>query len=368
MQAYLDNAATTQIADEAFESMKPFLTTNYGNPSSLHSHGRQARAAIELCRKSVAQLLGASPKEIIFTSGGTEANNTILRSVAKKYGRLITAKTEHHAVLEVAHKLSNEGIDVIYLDIDSLGYPDYDQLETLIKKSPSAVSLMFANNETGTVVDVPMIGKLCSANNSFFHTDAVQAIGHLPINLSTLEIHGLSASAHKFHGPKGTGFMYINKQHRIRPFILGGPQENESRAGTENVAGIVGMVKALELSIDHLEQDIKYVKGLKERFIEKIKSVEGLSFNGDHKNGLYTIVNISIPKTSANELLLFNLDLKGVAASGGSACSAGAVQESHVLKEMGVDPQRGALRFSFSRYNTSDEIDFAISSLRELLD
>jgi len=368
MHAYLDNAASTPLANEVFEAMEPYLSLYFGNPSSLHSYGRKARAAIESSRKTIAQLLGASPGEIVFTSGGTEANNTFLRSISKAFGQLITSNIEHHSVLEVANQLEKNGVNVIFLDVDASGIPDYEQLEDLLIKNPSAVSLMYANNETGAIIDVSKVSKLCNNYESYFHTDAVQVVGHLPLDLSTSGIHGLSASAHKFHGPKGTGFMYVKNEQRIRPLILGGPQERELRAGTENVAGIVGLSRALELLHEKMEEDITYVQGLKDRFKKQIKSLKNdVYYNGVAENGLYTILNISLPESSKNEMLLFNLDLKGIAASGGSACSSGAVKESHVLKYMGVDPKRGALRFSFSRYNTPDEIDYAVKSLEGLL-
>ncbi len=368
MQVYLDNAATTPIANEVFESMKPYLTNQFGNPSSLHSFGRHARAAVESARKSIAQCLGVAPAEIVFTSGGTEANNTFIQSISKAYGQLITTKTEHHAVLEVAEALEKKGVKVIYLDVDREGNPDYDQLELSLKKMPSAVSIMYVNNETGVILDTERVARLCGENQSYFHTDGVQAVGHLPLNLSDSGIHGLSASSHKFHGPKGTGFMFIKSNHRISPMILGGPQERELRAGTENVAGIVGTARALELASDQLTEDINYVNTLKDQCVSLLKAgVSDVSFNGSADNGIYSILNVSLPPSPKNEMMLFKLDLKGVAVSGGSACSSGASQVSHVLREMKSDIDRGALRFSFSRYNTPDEIAYAVNALTETL-
>lgn len=368
MQVYLDNAATTPIAEEVFEAMRPYLTNQFGNPSSLHSFGRQARAAVESSRKSISKNLGISPNEIVFTSGGTEANNTFVRSIAKAYGQLITLKTEHHAVLEVAEYLEKNGTNVLFLDVDAQGYPDFEKLEFHIRKMPSAVSMMYVNNETGTILDIARVASLCNETQSYFHSDGVQAVGHLPLNLDDSGIHGLSASAHKFHGPKGVGFMYIRSNHPVNPLILGGPQEKELRAGTENVAGIVGLAKGLELACEKLTEDIKYVNGLKTKLIDLVTAkVPDVTINGDATNGIYSILNISIPSSSNNEMLLFNLDLKGIAVSGGSACSSGASQSSHVLAEMNVDSNRAALRFSFSRYNTEEEIIYAGNSLVEAL-
>ena len=371
MRVYLDNAATTPVDPHVFEAMTPFLTEHFGNPSSTHTHGREARGIIEKSRKTVAELLNCSPNEIFFTSGGTEADNAIIRGGIETFGlqTIITSPIEHHAVLHTVEELEKErGLNIIYLDVDSLGRISLDELQEALKENPKAlVTLMHANNEVGTLHPVEQIGDLCKEHEAFFHSDTVQAIGHYRHNLRELSIQGLNASAHKFHGPKGTGFMFVRKESRIHPFIIGGGQEREMRGGTENVAGIVGLTKAMEIAYENMEEDTKYIQGLKDRMSQKIRdSIDNVDFNGDLDNSLYTVLNVSLPPSDANDMLLFDLDLRGISASGGSACAAGANTGSHVLTAMGVDPDRGAVRFSFSKNNTIKEIDFAVEQLSEI--
>ncbi len=370
MTVYFDNASTTRLDPEVFEAMKPFLLENFGNPSSLHSKGRHARAAIEIARKSIAELLNCLPSEIIFTSGGTEANNILLQGVIdlNESQTVITSPVEHHSVLEKVKNLQQRRINIKWLKIDSSGQLNYDQLNTLLSQNPdSIVSLMHVNNEIGTISDLNKIGEICSDHNAYFHTDAVAAVGHLKHDLKNSYVHGLTASAHKFHGPKGSGFMFASKNKNIGAVLHGGPQERKMRAGTENVAGIIGTAKALELAYASLTRDAEFVSTLKNQFVTLVKeNIPGIEFNGDQENGLYTILNISLPPSPNNEMLLFNLDLKGIAASGGSACAAGARQDSHVLKAIGTDPGKGAIRFSFSRFNTLEEVKYVVDQLKVL--
>ncbi len=370
MKVYFDNAATTPMDPEVFEVMKPFLLEKYGNPSSTHSMGRQARAAIESSRKKIAELLQCLPSEIIFTSGGTEANNSLLQGAieADKSPTIITSPTEHHSVLEKAKRLSLQGFKVEWLKVDPRGNMDYEHLRALLSQHPnSIVSLMHVNNEIGTISDLELISGLCNEYGAYFHTDAIAGVGHIVYDLQNTNIDGLSASAHKFHGPKGVGFMYINHKKRISPIFFGGPQERELRAGTENVAGIIGAAKALELSYNNLTHDSEFLTELKNRFTSQLfDKIPGIEFNGDPRTGLFTILNISLPVSLNNEMLLFNLDLQGISASGGSACSAGAEEDSHVLKAIGTVPERGAIRFSFGKYNTLREVDYVVDQLVEL--
>lgn len=368
MSIYLDNAATTPLDPEVFEVMEPYLKDQFGNPSSTHAHGRQAKSAIEFSRKEIAGLLNCSTSEIFFTSGGTEGSNTILRGAVATFDirNIITSPTEHHAVLHTIEDLANDGkLNVTYLDVDNQGHISLHQLEELLKdNSGTLVSIMHANNEIGTLTNVERMGEICKEHKALFHSDAVQAVAHYRHDLSKLKIDGMVASAHKFHGPKGTGFMYINKGCRIKPFIQGGPQEREMRAGTENVAGIAGLAKAMDIAYRDMEKDSVYILGLKNRMVEKLKSsITGVQFSGDLKDGLYTVLNISLPASEAGDMVLFNLDLAGISASGGSACSAGATTSSHVMEAIGSDPQRTTVRFSFSKFNTEEEIDSAAEQL-----
>jgi cysteine desulfurase len=372
MKVYLDNAATTALRKEVLEEMMPYLTEAYGNPSSIHAWGRKTRAAIEKARKQLTRSLNASTSEIFFTSSGTEANNTAIKNAVRDLGlkRIISSPTEHHCVLHTVERMGREGIEVIMLEVDLLGRPDYLQLESLLKNTavPTLVSLMHANNETGTLLDLERVAALCKAYGAYLHTDTVQTIAHYPFDLQSLPVHFLSGSAHKFHGPKGSGFLFIRSGVGIGPFIDGGSQERNMRAGTENVAGIVGLGKAIELAYADLEVDRRHISSLKSRLQKGLTDrIPGLQFNGDQENALYTVLNVSFPGDLANEMLLFNLDINGIAASGGSACTSGSDVGSHVLKAMGSDPSRRNVRFSFSRYTTESEIEFVLEQLSLIL-
>ncbi len=375
MSIYLDNAATTPLDPEVFEAMKPFLIENFGNPSSTHAHGRQVRSAIESSRKKAAELLNCTPGEIIFTSGGTEADNTLITSTVHTYGvkHVISSAIEHHAVLHTIENLEKAGtVEFHKVDLDKNGHVDLDHLAKLLGQYPGAlVSLMHANNELGNLLDIQKVGEMCKNANAFFHSDTVQTMGHYRHNMKDLFVCGLTAGAHKFHGPKGVGFMYIRKDKKIHPFVHGGAQERNMRGGTENVYGIVGLVKALEIAYRDMDEHQKYISGLKSRMIEKLKAeIPGVTFHGDSANldrSLYTVLNVSLPESEENDMILFNLDLQGISASGGSACSSGATTGSHVLGTLYPGSKRGAVRFSFSKYNKPEEIDFVVEKLAELV-
>lgn len=374
MEVYFDNAATTPLDMEVFEEMKPYLTGTFGNPSSIHSHGRRARSAVEIARKKVAELLNTSPSEIFFTSGGTEADNTAIRCSVEGHSiqHIITSKLEHHAVLHTVEMLEKTGIHVTYLDFDERGRLDFSQIEALLKQYPkSLVTLMHGNNEIGNLIDLQKLGDLCAEYGAILHSDTVQTMGHFAHDLSRIKAHCLIGSAHKFHGPKGVGFLYLNASHKLHPFIYGGAQERNMRGGTENVTGIIGLAKALEVSYHQMESHRKHITGLKEYMINRLQSgFSDIRFNGtsaDMSDSLYTVLNVSMPPSSDNDMLLFNLDINGISASGGSACSSGTDVGSHVLQALNNNPDRGAVRFSFSKYNTKDEIDYTITKLKEIL-
>ncbi|MEO9965912.1 MAG: cysteine desulfurase family protein [Reichenbachiella sp.] len=374
MKVYLDNSATTPVDPEVFEAMTPYFMENFGNPSSIHSHGRQARSTIEKCRKKIADLLNTSPAEIFFTSGGTEADNTAICSTIETMGlkTAITSKLEHHAVLHTLEHLATTGRIVLkFVDIDQQGRIDHTHLESLLQQSPSFVSLMHANNEIGNLIDLSPIGEMVKSNQGYFHSDTVQAIGKYKHNLGELKIDFIVGAAHKIYGPKGCGFLYINHETKIRPFIHGGAQERNMRGGTENVAGVVGLAKALEISYRDMEQNKNHITGLKKRMMESLKEkIDNVTFNGlsgEMDESLYSVVNVGLPATDENDMLLFNLDIRGVSASGGSACASGSNVGSHVLTALGVDPERGAIRFSFSKYTTSEEVDYAVDVLADLM-
>jgi len=372
--AYFDNAATTPLDSEVLEAMLPFLTQHHGNPSSLHGPGRQVRAAIENARKTVAHLINAAPAEISFTSGGTEADNYAafgsIRTLGLKHA--ITSKLEHHAVLHPLQALATGGeIELHYLKHDAQGKFDLGHLAELLAAQPRAfVSLMHANNEIGNLNDIAAIGALCARHDAVFHTDTVQTMGHYRHDVQQLKTHFLVGSAHKFHGPKGVGFLYTRSGTRVSPLIYGGAQERNVRSGTENVYGIVGLAKALEIAIRDLAAHQAHVQALKTRFIEKLRAeVDDVRFNGlsEHADqSLYTVLSVSLPPSPITEMLLFNLDIGKVAASGGSACSSGAQAGSHVLEALGADPERGTVRFSMSKMNTAAEVDYAVEQLAKL--
>jgi len=372
---YLDNAATTPMDERVLEAMLPFFTSHFGNPSSVHSHGRNARVALEKARKKVAGLLHVSPGEITFTSGGTEADNTAIWGAIAAYDiqHIITSPLEHHAVLHVVEQAAkSNNIRLSLLKVDAQGRIDLNELEKLLdQKVSTMVSLMHGNNEIGNILDLKAISDLCQQYSAYFHSDTVQTIGHYPLDLQQLSVHAIAGSAHKFHGPKGVGFLYTNKNKKIPPMIGGGSQERNMRGGTENIAAIIGMAQALEIAGQNQGHHRKEVEALKQYFKEKIKAaIPGVSFNGLSGNlekSLYTVLNVSFPPSDNNQgMLLFQLDLAGISASGGSACSSGARLGSHVLQQIGADPSRENVRFSFSRFNTREEIDYTINKLREL--
>ncbi len=374
MRVYLDNAATTPLDKEVFDAMAPFMLEDFGNPSSTHSHGRKVRAAIESSRKKIAELLNCTPGEIIFTSGGTEADNTLITSGISTYNirHAISTPIEHHAVTHTLEILEKKGvIELHHVNLDEKGHVDMAHLEKLLQQYPNAlVSLMHANNEIGNLLDIQKTGELSKKYNAFFHSDTVQTMGHYRHNMKELHVCGLTAGAHKFHGPKGVGFMYIQKDRKIAQLIHGGAQERNMRGGTENVYGIIGMAKALEIAYRDMEEHTRHIQALKSRMIAKLKeNVPGVTFHGDSANlerSLYTVLNVSLPESEENDMVLFNLDLQGISASGGSACSSGASTGSHVLGALYPNSKRGAVRFSFSKYNTKEEIDFASEKLGEL--
>ncbi|HOZ87707.1 MAG TPA: cysteine desulfurase family protein, partial [Bacteroidia bacterium] len=373
MKVYLDNAATTRLDEEVLKAMMPLLTEDFGNPSSIHSFGRKTRSAIENARKTVARILNVTPAEIFFTSGGTEADNMAIVQSIEKFGitHVISSPIEHHAVEHTIKVLESAGkVKVSWVKIDQKGNVDLNHLEELLKNNPrSLVSLMHANNEIGTLLPLKEVGELCEKYNAVFHSDTVQTMGHYPMDLKDIKVHFVTCAAHKFHGPKGVGFLYINHQYKISPFIHGGAQERNMRGGTENVPGIVGLAKALEICYNEMKAHQEHIMGLKDYMREQlIKNIPGVDFNGetDHEKSLYTVLNCCFPNHPDAEMVLFNLDISGIAASGGSACSSGSNQGSHVLRGLGIDMARPSVRFSFSKYNNKEEIDFVVKKLVEL--
>jgi len=372
MSIYLDNAATTPIDPEVLDAMIPVMQRNFGNPSSIHSYGREVKAAIETARKTVARLLHVSPSEIFFTSGGTEANNTALFCSVRDLGlrHVITSRLEHHAVLHTLEELAREGkIKISYVDLDSKGRVNLDHLEELLSQNErSLVSLMHANNEIGNLLPLKKAAEICQKYNAVFHCDTVQTMGHYSMNLQEIPVHFVSCAAHKFHGPKGVGFLYISSKVRIQPFIFGGAQERNMRGGTENVYGIIGLAKALEIAYRDLEKHQQYIQGLKDYMAQKlIDQIPGIQFNGDCMgSSLFTVLNVAFPPSENSEMLLFNLDIAGIACSGGSACSSGSETGSHVLRAIYGEVDRPSVRFSFSKYNTRNDIDQVLEKLKEL--
>lgn len=373
MRVYFDNAATTPIHPEVIRVMTEMMQNCYGNPSSIHAHGREVKTFVEEARRKVAKLLGCTPGEILFTSGGTEADNMAIRQSVNSLGvkNIITSPIEHHAVLHTVEELSHQGrINMHLVKLTPNGHIDTSDLERLLQENTNVlVSLMHSNNEIGNMIDLVEVGDLCKKYNALFHCDTVQTIGHQPIDLSKLKIDFLAGAAHKFNGPKGIGFIYINSINKINPLITGGAQERNMRGGTENVYGIVGLAKALELSITNMEHDKQHIASLKKYMIDALKAaIPGVQFNGDAEGrSAYTVLNVSFPPTPIAEMLLFKLDIDGVCASGGSACSSGSDVGSHVLKAIQADPSRPAVRFSFGASNTKEEIDYVVEKLKVML-
>ena len=373
MRVYFDNAATTPIDKEVLKAMYEVMDKQYGNPSSIHAHGREARTVIEKARKTIAGLLHASPAEFFFTSGGTEADNMAIRSGIVDHGikHAITTSIEHHAVLHTLQSLEKSGIiRLSYVNIDRKGNVNLGHLEELLKSDErSFVSLMHANNELGTISDIEAIGDLCEQYNAIYHCDTVQTFGHYPHDLSKLKVHFMVCAAHKFHGPKGVGFLYINHKIKINPIIFGGSQERNMRGGTENVYGIVGLAKSLEIAYLEMNKHQEYIQSLKSYMIAQLQqNIPGIEFNGetDPEKSLYTVLNVSFPEMEMAEMLLFSLDIAGISASGGSACSSGTNIGSHVLNGIRANPDRPAVRFSFSKFNTKEEIDYVVDKVREI--
>lgn len=373
---YLDNAATTPLDKEVMAEMINVMENYYGNPSSIHAQGREVRTLIEKARKTVAGLLNATPAEIFFTSGGTEADNTAIRCGIAAFGikHAITSKIEHHAVEHTLGQLLKDGVidKLSFVNIDAKGNVDYDHLEQLLKEnSRSFVSLMHANNELATLTDMEKVGDICERYEAIYHCDTVQTMGHYVHDVRKIKAHFMVCAAHKLHGPKGVGFLFVNHTVKISPMIFGGAQERNMRGGTENVYGIVGLAKALEMAYSHMEEHQTYIQGLKTYMKDKLaEEIPAISFNGetDPEKSLYTVLNVSFPAMDMSDMLLFNLDINGISASGGSACSSGSNIGSHVLTAISTDPNRPSVRFSFSKLNTKEEIDYVIEKVKHIVE
>jgi cysteine desulfurase len=373
MRIYFDNAASTPLCEDVLQAMLPYLRSNYGNPSSSHQEGRTAKAGIEKARKSIAVAIGSSTAEVIFTSGGTEANNTAIKCAIRdlKVQRIISSPIEHSCVFNAVNRMGAHNIEVVYVQMDAHGRTNLTHLESLLSSSDkrTLVTLMHANNEVGTLNPIHEIGALCHQYDAFFHTDTVQSIGHIPIDVSKSHINFLSGSGHKLHGPKGVGFLYINKKNSIGALIDGGGQERKMRSGTENVASIVGLGKALDIAIEHLYERRDQIEKVRSYFLEQILAhFPETHFSGDYKGAyLFTVLNVSFKTTTPVNMLLFKLDLKGISASGGSACNSGAVKGSRVLGALNVPEGYHSVRFSFSHHNTLEEVNYTIEKLKEIV-
>ena len=371
---YLDNAATTPLDGRVIDSMREVMESQFGNPSSIHAEGRQARALIEQARKTVANCIGASIGEIFFTSGGTESNNMALKCAVRDLGveRIISSPIEHHCVLHTLERLEKEqGIEVDFVAIDSHGRVNLEHLEELLKTSDkkSLVSLMHSNNEVGTLLPLEEVGNLCAEYQVYFHSDTVQTVGYFPINVEAAKISFLSGSAHKFYGPKGIGFIYINGDNIIQPYLDGGAQERNMRAGTENIYGIVGLAKALGLACEEMEERRSHILNLKAYLAEKIMVlVPEAKVNGTLENSHFKVLNISFPPSPKTDLLLLNFDIAGISVSGGSACSSGADVGSHVIENLDGQPGWKAIRFSFSHKNTLEELDKVVEVVSKIFE
>jgi cysteine desulfurase len=372
MNIYLDNAATTPLLPEVAEVMYQMMLHDFGNPSSIHAHGRKVRSMVEESRKTVAKLLNVSPGEIFFTSGGTEADNMAIRCSVEDLGitHAISSKIEHHAVLHTLEELAHKGkITLDFVNLTDNGHIDTQHLETLLAKNPrTLVSLMHANNELGNMIDLDEVSALCQKYQAVFHCDTVQTVGHQPIDLQKTKIGFIVGAAHKFNGPKGIGFIYINSDLKIHPFITGGSQERNMRGGTENVYGIVGLAKALEIACSHMAEEKEHIYGLKMYMMNKLKAeIPEIKFNGDPEGlSSYTVLNVCFPPSSYSEMMIFKLDIEGISCSGGSACSSGSNVGSHVLAAIGVPQECSNVRFSFGKQNTKEEIDIVVSKLKAM--
>lgn len=371
---YFDNAATTSLDPQVLEAMMPYLTEKFGNPSSIYSYGRESRMAIENARKTVAKILNAHPAEIFFTSGGTESSNTAITASVRDLGckHIISSVIEHHATTHTVEYLTKKGeAKLSYVKLLPNGHVDLENLESLLASSEekTLVTLMHANNEIGNMLDIHAVGNLCKQYNAIFHSDTVQTVGHFPFDLRNTPVHFITGAGHKFHGPKGVGILYINENVKITPFVHGGSQERNMRAGTENLYGIVGFAKALELATGNHDADSNYIQSLKKYMMQQLQNkIEGVAFNGDVLGkSLYTVLSVSFPKTEKSEMILFNMDINNICASGGSACTSGADAGSHVIRAINNNPNQVTVRFSFSKYNTKDEIDRVVEQLQTMI-
>ncbi|MDB4061440.1 cysteine desulfurase [Vicingaceae bacterium] len=370
---YLDNAATTPVDPRVIDAMIPVLSENFGNPSSIHSDGRVARSIIEKSRKKVASFFNASPSEFFFTSGGTEADNMILRCCVEDLGvnHIITSELEHHAVLHTAEELRDDkGVKLSIINVCNKGKVDLNHLEELLMQGGSIlVSLMHANNEVATKLPLKEVGELCSKYDAFFHSDTVQTMGHYPFDFEDLNIHFATCAAHKFHGPKGIGFLYMSSDVKLKPMITGGSQERNMRAGTENIYGIVGLAKALEIAYTELDYHQSEIQNIKSYMIKRLKEeIPGISFNGDSesKDSLYTVLSVCFPNSEVDEMFLYHLDIEGISVSGGSACSSGSNIGSHVLRGINSPMDRPSVRFSFGRFNTTADVDRTVEVISKI--
>jgi cysteine desulfurase len=373
-RVYLDNAATTPIDERVLVAMTKVFRESFGNPSASHSLGRNAKGILENARKSIASYIGAESREIVFTSGGTEADNLAVRCTIRdlKVKHIITSPTEHKAVLTTSEELASQNdVSLHLLNVDLQGRIDYEQLQNLAETYNGAlIALMHANNELGTLIDYKRVSQIAKANNCLFLSDTVQTVGHYKIDVAEYGADFITCSAHKLNGPKGVGFLYINNKLNIKALITGGGQERNLRAGTENVAGVIGLKTALEVALEEMPEESARIFGIKQYMIESLKSqIPEVTVNGDvsKEGGLFTVLNCSLPPTNKNSLLLFQMDMEGVCVSGGSACNSGAQRDSHVLQAIGHPEDRQAMRFSFGRFTTKDEVDFALSALRKVL-
>lgn len=374
IKVFFDNAATTPMAPEVIDVMTDIMKNHYGNPSSQHSFGRATRSIIETSRKKIADFLNTSPGNIFFTSGGTEADNMAIKCGIKDHNitHAITSKLSHHAVLHPLEELEKSGvIKLSYVEVNEKGQVSLSNLKELLESHPRTfVSILHANNEIGTIQDITAIGDICKEHNAIFHSDTVQTMAHYRYDLQKINVDFIAASAHKFHGPKGVGFVYISDNIKISPLLSGGSQERNMRAGTENLIGIAAISHAMEMAYEKMEEETEYIKGIKSHMIAELKKhIPQVKFNGmcdDIDNSLYTVLSCSFPETPMAEMLLFNLDIKGIACSGGSACTSGSNKGSHVIQEINPNSKRPSVRFSFSKYNTIEEVDYVVDVLKSL--
>ena len=372
MRVYFDNASTTPLLPEVKEVMKDVIDNHYGNPSSIHLFGRQSKTIIEDARKQIAERINASTGEVFFTSGATEANNMSLFGSVRDLGvqRIISSPTEHHCILHTLDVISDQdGVEVVYLTVDKNGSINLEELAEVLQEGnkKTLVSLMQANNEIGTLHPIELIAQLCQSHNALFHCDMAQSIGKYPLDLNTTPIAFLSGSAHKFYGPKGVGFVYVNNDNIIKPMFHGGDQERGMRSGTENIYGIAGMAKAYSMAYDEMEERHNYVSRLKKHFKTRlINELYDIQFNGDEEHQLYNVLSVSFPPSEKAPLIMMNLDIAGISASAGSACSSGVESDSHVLSAIGHDSTRKTVRFSLSHLNTLEEIDFVMQKLKKI--